>query len=324
MTTRQRHIRAIERFIRCALKRDDPNLLQHRDADFMRQVTALFQRTVYPYHRAEVRGLQRIPRDASLIYIGNHNGFPYMSEAFVFTSALFEHLGMRDYPYLLMHDFAFRFPLANQFFTRYGGLRASRENAERVLQRDASLLIYPGGDAELMRPYRERTRLKFQGRTGHVRLAIEYDRPIVPFVSVGGHSISIIVHDLPWLAQILGAKRWLRVSAWPLVLSFPWGLTLGPIIPPYLPWPSRIIIEALEPMRFTAPAGTDPNDPGWVAQCAKRLEDTMEAALRRLEAERVGKPARNEPSRHEAAHAGADDMGGRQRARNPRLVALEA
>jgi 1-acyl-sn-glycerol-3-phosphate acyltransferase len=128
-----------------------------------------------------------------------------------------------------------------------------------------------------------------QGRTGHIRLAIKHGRPIVPFVSVGGHSTSIILHDLPWLARAIGAKRWLRVSAWPLMLSFPWGLTLGPISPPYLPWPSKIIIEALEPMVFTPPKGTDANDASWVAQCAKRLEDTMEAALRRLEAERLGK-----------------------------------
>jgi hypothetical protein len=67
-------------------------------------------------------------------------------------------------------------------------------------------------------------------------------------------------------------------------------LTLGPFIPPYLPWPSKIVIEALEPMLFTPPSGTDANDPAWVAHCAKRLESTMEAALRRLEAERLGKP----------------------------------
>jgi 1-acyl-sn-glycerol-3-phosphate acyltransferase len=272
------------------LRLRNPDLLENRNADLIRTTHAALRRTIWPYHRAEVRGLDRIPEQHRVIYVGNHNGFPYMTEAFLFTSALFGRFGMSRFPYTLMHDLPLKLPVTNQFFTGYGCLRASQDNAKLALERDQSLLIYPGGDAELMRPHRERTRLRFQGRNGHIRLALKYNTPIVPVVAVGGHSTARILDDLRWLAEAIGAKRALRIGAWPLMLSVPWGLTLGPFIPPYLPWPSRIIVEVLDPIVFPSATSAAANEKTWAEQCAQRLERTMEDALERLEAERVGKP----------------------------------
>jgi 1-acyl-sn-glycerol-3-phosphate acyltransferase len=271
------------------LTRNDPDLLDQRSPDLIARATTIFKRTIWPYHRAEVRGLDRIPRHHGVIYVGNHNGYPYMTEFYLLTSAIFEKYGMSRYPYILGHDFTLSLPLANQFLTRYGCVRASRLNARRVLDLDESLLIYPGGDEELMRPHRDRARLKFQGRAGHVRLALAYNKPIIPVVAVGGHSTALILDDLHWIAEAIGVKRKLRVSAWPLMLSIPWGLTLGPFIPPYLPWPSKIIVEVLEPIVFPSASSVGVDEPTWVRTCALRLEGILEAALQRLEAERVSK-----------------------------------
>jgi 1-acyl-sn-glycerol-3-phosphate acyltransferase len=268
---------------------NNPDLLENRSPEFIAKAAAVFARTIWPYHRAEVRGLERIPRQQGVMYVGNHNGYPYMTEFFIFTSALFAQLGIRRYPYILAHDFSLKLPLVNQFLTSYGCIRAERGNASRVLDQGESLLIYPGGDAELMRPYRERTRLRFEGRTGYVRLALQHNRPIVPVVAVGGHSTALILDDLRWLAELSGAKRMLRVGAWPLMLSVPWGLTLGPFVPPYLPWPSRIIIEVLDPIVFPPASRAGMTEKAWTRACADRVERTMEDALLRLEAERTGK-----------------------------------
>jgi len=269
------------------LTRNDPDLLDLRSPELIARATAIFKRTIWPYHRAEVRGLDRIPGDQNVIYVGNHNGYPYMTEFYLLTSAIFEKYGMSRYPYILTHDFTLSLPLANQFFTGYGCVRASRPNARRILALDQSLLIYPGGDEELMRPHRDRARLRFQGRAGHVRLALAYNKPIVPVVAVGGHSTALILDDLNWVAQAIGVKRKLRISAWPLMLSIPWGLTLGPFIPPYLPWPSKIIVEVLEPIVFPSASSVGVDEATWVRTCALRLEGILEDALRRLETERV-------------------------------------
>jgi 1-acyl-sn-glycerol-3-phosphate acyltransferase len=271
---------------------NDPDRMDNRSPRFIAGAASLFERTIFPYHRTEVRGLERIPRDQNVIYVGNHNGYPYMTEFFLFTSALFTRLGIRRYPYILAHDFSLKLPLINQFLTNYGCLRASLDNARRVLEQRESLLIYPGGGGELMRPYRERTRLRFQGRMGYARLAIEYGCPIVPVVAVGGHSTALIVDDLRWLAELIGARRKLRVDAWPLMLSIPWGVTLGPFIPPYVPWPSRIVIEVLEPIAFPPASSAGMTEKAWARVCADRVERTIEDGLVRLEAERTGKPVR--------------------------------
>ena len=269
------------------LTRNDIDLLDQRSPELIARATTIFKRTIWPYHRAEVRGLDRIPGKHGVIYVGNHNGYPYMTEFYLLTSAIFEKYGMSRYPYILGHDLTLSLPVANQFLTRYGCVRASRPNARRVLDLDESLLIYPGGDEELMRPHRDRARLRFQGRAGHVRLALAYNKPIVPVVAVGGHSTALILDDLHWLAQAIGVKRKLRVSAWPLMLSIPWGLTLGPFIPPYVPWPSKIIVEVLEPVVFPSASSAGVDEATWVRTCALRLEGILEDALRRLEAERV-------------------------------------
>ncbi|MEO5725533.1 MAG: 1-acyl-sn-glycerol-3-phosphate acyltransferase [Byssovorax sp.] len=263
---------------------NDPNSLENRDPGFIKKLTSILDSTLRPYHRTEVRGLSRVPRSDGLIYVGNHNGYPYMSDAWLLTSALFNEYGMSRYPYILMHELPLKLPLLNQLFTRYGCVRASGQCATSVLDRGIPLLVYPGADVELMRPHRDRTRVRFNGRTSHVRFALKYGVPIVPVVAVGSHSTAMILDDLPWLAQGLGAKSALGIHAWPLMLSIPWGLTLGPIIPPYLPWPSKIIIEALEPMTWTR---TGADGQGRIAECAAQVEQAIESALVRLEAERL-------------------------------------
>jgi 1-acyl-sn-glycerol-3-phosphate acyltransferase len=210
-----------------------------------------------------------------------------MTEFFILTSAIYRKLEMKRYPYILGHDFTLSLPLAGQFLINYGCVRANRDNARRVLEQDEPLLIYPGGDEELMRPHRDRARLRFQGRVGYVRLALTHNKPIVPVVAVGGHSTALILDDLRWLAEAVGAKRKLRVGAWPLMLSIPWGLTLGPVIPPYLPWPSKIIVEVLEPVVFPSASSVGVDEKTWAQACARRLERIMEEALLRLETERV-------------------------------------
>ena len=66
-----------------------------------------------------------------------------------------------------------------------------------------------------------------------------------------------------------------------------WGLTLGaPLF--YLPWPSRILIEVLEPMRFEHSGPEGAADADNVRQCAAVVESFMQNAMTRLERERRG------------------------------------
>ncbi len=44
-----------------------------RDAERIECIVEIIDRVLVPYHRAEVRGLERVPEEGA-IFVGNHNG----------------------------------------------------------------------------------------------------------------------------------------------------------------------------------------------------------------------------------------------------------
>jgi 1-acyl-sn-glycerol-3-phosphate acyltransferase len=243
---------------------------------FVSKVTPLIRR----YFKGTVRGIERIPRGAGL-YVGNHNGGGLMPDSYLFGSAVYEQRGIEDCPFTLAHDIVVRWPLFQQFFIPFGAVRACPENAHRICRAGKKLLVYPGGDAEANRPFRDRNRIVFGARRGYLRLALRENVPIIPVVAHGAHSTAVIVDDCKWLVEKLGLGRKFRVNAWPITISFPWGLTLGPP-PPYVPYPSRIRVEVLEPIRFDRHGAAAADDEQYVQACHEQVVSTMQTALDRL------------------------------------------
>jgi 1-acyl-sn-glycerol-3-phosphate acyltransferase len=165
-----------------------------------------------------------------------------------------------------------------------GAVRASHDNGEKLLQRGEKVLVYPGGDEDALRPYRRRNEVVFGGRQGYIRLALRTGVPIIPVVAAGAHATFYVIDDLRWLAKLIGANRWGRFKVWPLTLSIPWGLTLGPLLP-HIPWPTKILIEILEPFHFERTGPEAAADEAWVSECSRRVESTMQSTLYRLAAE---------------------------------------
>jgi 1-acyl-sn-glycerol-3-phosphate acyltransferase len=149
---------------------------------------------------------------------------------------------------------SFPAPLA-RWVARYGAIRAGRERTLEALRQGYAVQVYPGGDHDACRPFRDRNKLVFAGRTGYVDLAREAGVPIVPVASVGGHETLIILREGRRLARWLGVDRSLRLKSFPLSLSLPWGLWLGPL-PGYLPLPARIEIEVLPPITVAGDRST--------------------------------------------------------------------
>ncbi len=265
----------------------DLDSLDNRDPARVERMLAFTERFIARYHRAEVRGVERIPAGAAL-YVGNHNAGFWSADTYLFCAAIYRAHGLGSVPYGLAHEVAVDLPLVRDLLVPLGAVRASHENARRLFARGSKVLVYPGGDLESMRPFRERNRIVFGGRTGYMKLALREGVPIVPLVAAGAHSASLVLDDLQWLARALGADKHLRVKVWPLMLSFPLGLTLGPLVP-YVPFPSRILAEVQEPLRFERTGEAAANDDAYVAECDERVRTAMQAALTRLAAEREGK-----------------------------------
>jgi 1-acyl-sn-glycerol-3-phosphate acyltransferase len=266
--------------VRKALRFYDIDSLDNRDEGWIEWAASVVERTLVPYHRAEVSGVERIPAGGAL-YVANHNSFTYTPDTYIFALAALRHHGMEAVPYGLAHEVIFSVPPVNQVLAPLGAVRASQRNGERLLRAGRKVLVYPGGDYDALRPFRHRHRVVFGGRKGYVRLALRSEVPIVPVVTAGAHGTFVILDDLRWLARAIGAARFLRVKVWPLTLSFPWGLTLGPP-PPWVPFPTKILVEVLEPVTFARSGAAAAADEAYVDRCAALVEERMQTTLDRL------------------------------------------
>jgi 1-acyl-sn-glycerol-3-phosphate acyltransferase len=252
----------------------DPDRLDQREPEHVARCARVVRAVHARWHRAEVRGLEHIPPDAAL-YVGNHSGGLWTPDTFIFCQAVHDARGIVDVPYGLAHDLGVDVLPLNRLMVPLGAVRAAPGNAERLLAAGRKVLVYPGGDEDALRPFRQRGRVVFGGRRGYARLALRTGAPIVPVVASGAHSGFVVLSDMRRLARLLRADRWARLKVFPLILCAPWGLAVGPAVL-YLPYPSKVLVEVLPPI---APEGT-------AGELAERVEAAMQAALDRLEAER--------------------------------------
>jgi 1-acyl-sn-glycerol-3-phosphate acyltransferase len=235
------------------------------------------------WFQPEIRGLDRVPKGPALL-VGNHNGGSISPDSFVIGVAMHRAHGVQAVPYWLAHDMVVSLPLFRQLLP-LGVVRASSAMAHALFSAGRKVLVYPGGEQDTLRPWAERDRIIFAGRTGYIRLALRERVPVVPIVVAGAHEVFVVLGGGPALARLLLTKPLFRVKTWPLTLSFPWGLTPGPP-PVYLPFPVRMLGEVLEPILFE-PNGPDAAaDEHYVRRCDDLVRARMQAALTRLAAER--------------------------------------
>lgn len=235
------------------------------------------------WFQPEIRGLERVPKGPALL-VGNHNGGSMSPDSFVIGVALYRAHGVGAVPYWLGHDMLVKLPLFRQVVP-LGVVRASKAMAHELFAANRKVLVYPGGEQETLRPWAERDRIVFAGRTGYIRLALRERVPVVPVVVAGAHEVFVVVGGGEALARMLLTKTLFRVKTWPLTLSLPWGLTPGP--PPlYLPFPVRMLGEVLEPIEFDPSGPEAADDHAYVRRCDDLVRARMQAALSRLASER--------------------------------------
>jgi 1-acyl-sn-glycerol-3-phosphate acyltransferase len=263
----------------------DIDSLDNRDPKWIERFVRWVGPALHKYFRPVVRGLERIPAGRGLM-VANHNGGTTSADTFVFGSALYEHGGLEALPFGLGHEVILRVPGLHQILMPLGVVRASHDNARRLFAAGHKVLVYPGGDLESVRPFRERHRIVFGPRRGYIRLALRENVAIIPVVTAGAHSTFIVLNDGRWLARKLRLDRWLRLKTWPISLSIPWGLTVG-FTPPHFPLRTQIYIDVLEPISFERSGDIAATDDDYVECCHRRVTFAMQAAMDRLVAERA-------------------------------------
>jgi 1-acyl-sn-glycerol-3-phosphate acyltransferase len=256
------------------LYRDWPaDPLARRDPAFIENEMRWFGELIDLWFAPEIDGLEHVPDGASLI-VGMHNGGNLAPDMFATMVGFWRHFGPERAAYGLAHDLLFRLPVLGRWLQRLGAVPAHRENAAALLAKGASLLVYPGGDLDAFKPYRERHVVKFGERTGFIKTALTARVPIVPVVSVGAHETFAILTDGRGVARALGLKRWARLEVLPVILSLPWGLSVG-TLNGHIPVPSKVRIRLLPPMHFDG----SPDDEDYVRAAKEEVRATMQNAV---------------------------------------------
>jgi 1-acyl-sn-glycerol-3-phosphate acyltransferase len=249
-----------------------PGALEAVDPEFQRRHAGWLTRALHTWFRVDVQGMEHLP-PGPFLGVGNHSGGVMIPDTLVWIGTY--HTSGRQPPLVtLAHDAmfdAYPRPLASAL-AKLGAVRARREVAVEALRQGYAVQVYPGGDHDACRSFSRRNEVVFAGRKGYVALAREAGVPIVPVVCVGGHEALVVLWDGASLARRLGLDRRLRLKTFPLSLSLPWGLWLGPL-PGYVPLPARISVRVLPPL--------SPDD-GDVDAVDARVRKAMQCAVDEL------------------------------------------
>jgi 1-acyl-sn-glycerol-3-phosphate acyltransferase len=167
-------------------------------------------------------------RDTETSLIVGYHGGPWTYDLWMLGDRMHDELGY--FPRAVWHWLWWAIPGLNQAVTGLGGLRGAPtpDEMDDLRARGEHLVVAPGGMREAMRPFWDEGRVDLGDRRGYLRLALDYDLPIIPVVATGlaatfvglndGYRTSLRVFgrgDLPaWLAFGVG-------GIWPLALPFP-------------------------------------------------------------------------------------------------------
>jgi 1-acyl-sn-glycerol-3-phosphate acyltransferase len=254
--------------------------LDDRDTDAMRELLPVMWLLASTWFRPDIRGLDRVPRQGPVLIVGNHTGGANSPEVLISQLAFSAYFGVERPHYQLAHRMVLNSPVGS-VVRRFGTVEADPANAEAALDAGAMVTVFPGGDYEVFRPSWESAKVDFGGRMGFLRLALRKNVPIVPMVTLGGQETALFLSRGERLARLTGARRLMRLKTLPIVVGFPFGLSVGGF-PPFLPLPAKVTMELLEPIDLRARYGADPD----VEEIYSGLMATMQETLTALQRER--------------------------------------
>ena len=151
-------------------------------------------------------------------------------------------------------------PFAQPLLARFGGVRACRENTDRLLRRGRSVLAFPEGEKGAAKDFRQRYQLQRFGRGGAVRAALECKVPLVPVGIVGAEE----THPILFKSRLAG-----RAAGFPFLPVTPTFPLLGPL--GLLPLPAKWSIEIGEPLDLDGSDDSAARDELYISRMNEQL-----------------------------------------------------
>lgn len=215
------------------------------------------------YFRVETAGWHHLP-DSPVMVVSNHSGGTLFLDSWGLLWAWYTHFGTDRPLHPAAHELILGTPVVGPFMAKRGVVRASRRLAHRVLREwREDLLVMPGGDLDVWRPFSKRYEVQFAGRTGYAAVALRACVPVVPVANAGAHHTFVVLTDGQKLAEWLRLPEIVRAHIWPVHLSLPWGLAVGPW--PHFPVPAKLRYRFGHPI-FPSEVGLYPGEEPTPAQ----------------------------------------------------------
>ena len=237
------------------------------DPVYEQKVLPLFELLYSKYFRVEVHGAERIPAEGRCTLVANHSGTLPLDGIMLRLAVRHEHPQHRGVRWLA-EDGIFHLPFLGSFTNRLGAVRACPENAERLLDHEALVAVFPEGMKGIGKLFKERYRLQRFGRGGFVKLCLRTRTPIVPVAILGGEETN------PMLARVEYLTRALGLPYLPVTPTFP---LLGPF--GLLPAPTKWKIFFGEPIDLGGHGAESADDEILVGRLTEQVRSAIQAML---------------------------------------------
>ena len=259
--------------------------LDDRDPKVIKSMMPFWEWFYRYYFRVQTDGWDNIP-DEKILIVGSHNGGLPSPDMHMCMYDWFKRLGPERLVYGLMHPNAWSvFPGLTPLAAKCGAVRAHPKMAIAAFQRNASVVVYPGGGPDVFRLHSMRNKIYFAGRKGFIKLALREEVPIVPMISHGAHDTLIVLanfyeqikqlHEwgMPWLFDV-------DPEVFPIYIGLPWGLAIGPL--PNFPLPTQIHTRVFPPIVFERYGRKAASDHDYVDACYQKVLTQMQQELDQL------------------------------------------
>jgi 1-acyl-sn-glycerol-3-phosphate acyltransferase len=142
--------------------------------EFVQKVMPLLQ-AARAYHRHSVVGMEHIPDDGRALIVVNHSLATY--DIMLLLTAIQAEKNRQPRP--LIDRLFFKVPYLGELATLYGAVEGNQKGAEDLLNSDELVTVAPGGMREALRPSTQRYQIRWNRRTGFVKLAMRTRAPLI-------------------------------------------------------------------------------------------------------------------------------------------------
>ena len=237
------------------------------DPSFEQRVKPVVEFLYRSYFRTTAEGIDHIPAEGRCIVVANHSGALPLDGLMLRAALRIEHKQKRDLRWLA-EDFVYYLPFAGVFMNRVGAVRACPENAERLLEKESIVGVFPEGVHGIKKLFQDRYRLQRFGRGGYIRLCLRMRAPIVPCAIIGAEESSPLLYRLEGLTELLG------LPYFPITPTFPF---LGPA--GLLPAPTKWRMRFGEPINLDNYGPEAADDHVLVGRLSERVRSSIQAML---------------------------------------------